>query len=110
MAVSFEEAVDTLHKMFSSSGYDKQTLAQMLQRQNYHMENTVEEILKLEGQAGNPGEDTSGDLELAKKLAAEMDGYPAVMQPGLCAPPFVASASWSKGLCGSANPGVSLAG
>lgn len=81
MAVSFEDAVDTLHGMFSS--YDKSSLGRMLQQHDYHMENTVEHILRLESSPDAvAGNDTSGDEDLARRLNDELNA-PTVQQPGL---------------------------
>uniref|UniRef100_A0A7S1U248 Uncharacterized protein n=1 Tax=Phaeomonas parva TaxID=124430 RepID=A0A7S1U248_9STRA len=46
-------------------------------------ENTVEAILKLEGEGDKPAEDTSGDAELAARLAAELNQQPTMEQAGM---------------------------
>uniref|UniRef100_A0A7S1U322 CUE domain-containing protein n=1 Tax=Phaeomonas parva TaxID=124430 RepID=A0A7S1U322_9STRA len=104
MAVSFEDAVATLHGMFSS--YDRDTLGRILTQNNYHMENTVEAILKLEGEGDKPAEDTSGDAELAARLAAELNQQPTMEQAGASSgvPPSAPQAAAAAGGGGGAKP------
>ena len=80
MAISYEEALETLQAMFTDP-WDRETLDAVLRHQKGHMENTVDFILRHTGkdpqtlvdqlQAGiNPDDsNTSLDAELARQLS-----------------------------------------
>lgn len=82
MALSYEEALETLQAMFTDSQWTRETLDAVLRHQKGHMENTVDFILRHSGkdpaqlveqlQAGiNPDDtNTAMDAELARQLAA----------------------------------------
>ena len=81
MALSYEEALETLHSMFADSQWTRDTLDAVLRHQKGHMENTVDFILRHTGKdpqtlvdqlaAGvNPDDTSAMDAELARQLAA----------------------------------------
>lgn len=46
MAISYEQAVETLYGMFEN--WDKETIVDIFQSNNFHVERTIETILSME--------------------------------------------------------------